>query len=150
MLALAVVLAWSPPVSSQVGSDGALETLPFELPFEVVVAEDGDTIVRVVDIGYEACVEHFRESLAEGRALASGWTVGGQGYDVELGAWRFSLMADRRTVYDMVVRRDARGCRIEVSGGAHPTPGGRWRWRYPDLELSDGTRLRVDPFVVLD
>lgn len=140
-----------PAAASAQSETGALEAFPFELPFELVSASDADGVLeRVVATPFETCVDHFQSALIDGTELGDGWTIGGQGFDVREGNWRFGLFRDGRTLYDLVVDRDAEGCAVRITTDALIVPGGRFRWSYPPLYASDGEPVEVDPFVIND
>ncbi len=148
--ASAAFLLLATPAAAQTDSAGNLETFPFDLPFDVLSASDGDVLERVVDAPFEQCVDYFQEALVSGDELSNGWTIGGQGFDVSLQTWRFGLLREGRTLYDIIVRRHARGCAVHIESDAMTLPGGPNRWAYPALTLSDGTLLAVDPYVIED
>jgi len=147
----AAALLLSFPAWGQSEGSGRLEEIPFELPFELSSeAVSDDVLVQVFDASFDECVEFFQTSFVERAELAPGWTIGGQGLDTSTQNWRFGLLYQSRVLYDVVVRRDAGGCAVEVGADADPIPGGRWRWSFPPLQLSDGTPITADPLVVED
>jgi hypothetical protein len=139
----------SGPAGAQTAASGRLEQIPFELPFSLVYeSASTDTMTQVLDVPFDECVLYFQESFGARSEMAPGWTIGGQGLDTASQSWRFGLLYEARILYDVVVRRDEAGCAVEVGSDADPIPGGRWRWSYPPLNLSDGTEIAVDPFVI--
>ena len=150
-LVLAVVVLASAGVEAQAEGSGRLQEIPFELPFELTSeSASSDVLVQVFDVPFDECVTFFQQSFVDRTELAAGWTIGGQGLDTASQNWRFGLLYESRILYDVVVRRDAGGCAIEVGSDADPIPGGRWRWSFPPLRLSDGTPIAADPLVVED
>lgn len=148
---VALVLLAASTAQAQTDSSGRLQSIPFELPFDLLDEEVGeDVFAQVLAVPYDECVEFFQQSLEDSAELAPGWTIGGQGRDTAEDHWRFGLLYEHRILYDMIVRRDSFGCRVEVGADADPIPGGRYRWSYPPLRLSDGTEIVVDPLVNQD
>ncbi|MFT6396839.1 MAG: hypothetical protein ACJAYU_001582 [Bradymonadia bacterium] len=148
---VALVLLSASRVAAQADASARLESIPFELPFELLHEEtDDDLFAQVLAVPYDECVSFFQDALEQDSELAPGWTVGGQGLDTAEQHWRFGLLYEHRILYDVIVRRDSLGCRVEVGADADPIPGGRYRWSYPPLRLSDGTEIVVDPLVIQD
>lgn len=134
---------------AQSGPTGSLDAFPFDAPFPLVEeSEDEASFIRVYDAPYAECVAFFQTSFADRTELAPGWALVGQGLDSTTDEWRFGLLWGGRVLYDLEVRRSVHGCAVAVGTDADPIPGGRWRWSFPPLELSDGSELAVDPLVV--
>lgn len=146
---LAVALLAPALASAQTDATGTLTSFPFEVPFDVVASSESP-LSRVVDAPFQACVDHFQDALVSRDSLADGWAIGGQGFDVAAQSWRFGLLREGRTLYGLVVTRHPSGCEITLETEATTMPGGRYRWGFPALRLSDGTTLAVDPLVIED
>lgn len=148
---VALVLANASVAAAQTDATGRLQAIPFELPFELLDESlEEDVFAQVLDVPYDECVAFFQASLEQDTELAPGWRIGGQGLDTAEQHWRFGLLYERRILYDVIVRRDSQGCRVQVGVEADPIPGGRYRWSYPPLRMSDGTEIVVDPLVIQD
>lgn len=145
----ALILGNGAIVDAQSGPSGRLDAFPFDAPFTLVEETEAEgAFTRVYDVGYTECVDYFQQAFADRADLEPGWALVGQGLDATTQDWRFGLLYDSRVLYDVVVRRAAAGCAIDIGTDADPIPIGRWRWSYPPLELSDGSELDVDPLVV--
>ncbi|MCB9506279.1 MAG: hypothetical protein H6698_00105 [Myxococcales bacterium] len=145
-LAALVIMCVPRAAGAQVSETGDLTALPFSPPWVLVVEQlDQDVLHYVYDEPYDECVAWFRAAYEAQTLVAPGWRISGVGWDTAAERWVFGLQYDNRVLYDVAVLRDVRGCAVDVRSDAHAIPGGRWRWSYPPLRLSDETPVDVDP-----
>ena len=135
-------------VHAQVGADGELVAIPFAAPWPVVRSSEAEgELERVYDVAYEPCVAWFQAQVSSDAPLTDGWRVGGRAWETARSRWVFTLTRQDRTHYAFAVEPDTAGCRLVLETASSPMPGGRWRYAYPPVRLSNGEPVDVDPYV---
>jgi hypothetical protein len=150
LFAFAAIAPWS-AASAQPSAPLTLERFPFELPLEIISeerSEDGVAILAARD--RDACAQPFADALAQRTPVAPDWTVVGQGFDPNAGAWNFGLLRSDGVLFHATVTAADDGCRVAIATEGSLNLAGQTPWSYPPLPLSDGSTLDVDPMVIID
>lgn len=147
VLAAALACPSAHAQQAQANDPDDAQSIPFELPAEVIAAGDGvedqqGELWALLDATPEACAEHFSEMYRQGEPLQDGWRISGFGTGPDARQrrrWRYGVITEDGTLRQLTVTDDNGQCRVALSTDAMTIRSDRFRWPWPELVVPPGS-----------